>query len=269
MSAGEGGSGEGLDALLAAITRAGDRIDLAVPASWMQGQTAYGGLSSALALHAALELTAPRFPLRSALVAFVGPTTGACSVTAEVLRQGKSSDAVSSTVRSDGAVGTQATFLFGRDRASAVDASALPAPDVPRFDALPERRARELPTFTQHFDMRLAGGERLASGSDRGELVWWVRFREPVSAPPAVALLALGDALPPAAFCQLSGPSPVSSTSWMLHMLELEPETDDGWWLLRSVATRTANGFSAQEMTIWNTAGRAVATGGQGVAVYG
>ena len=73
--------------------------------------------------------------------------------------------------------------------------------------------------------MRLAGGERLASGAERGELTWWVRFREAVSAPPAVALLALGDALPPAAFCQLPAIGPVSSTSWLLHMLALEPET--------------------------------------------
>ena len=259
----------GLDALLAATAPRDGGLAARVPESWMQGRTAYGGLSSALALHGALELCAPRFPLRTALVAFVGPTAGDCTVTADVLRRGKSSEAVSATVRSADGVGTQATFLFGRDRESAVDADALPMPDVPGVGELPERRSRELPTFTRHFDMRLAGGEPLASGAEVGELIWWVRFREPVSAPPAVALLALGDALPPAAFCQLPALSPVSSTSWMLHMLDLEPETRDGWWLLRSAATRTKGGFSAQEMTIWNTEGRAVATGGQGIAVYG
>ena len=266
MSADAGG---GLDAVLAATVRQGDRLRAAVPDSWMQGRTAYGGLSSALALQGALALAEPRFPLRTALVAFVGPTAGDCTVEAAVLRRGKSSDAVTATVRSGEEVGTQTTFLFGRDRSSAIDASALPKPDVPPVADLPERRARDLPTFTQHFDMRLAGGERLASGSDRGELIWWVRFREAVAAPAAVALLALGDALPPAAFCQLNQPAPVSSMSWMLHLLDAKPETEDGWWLLRSVATRTAGGFSAQEMTIWNTAGRAVATGGQGIAVYG
>ena len=260
---------DGLDALLAATVREGGHLRAQVPDSWMQGRTAYGGLSAALALHGALELTEPSFPLRTALVAFVGPTAGDCAVDAEVLRRGKSSDAVSATVRSAGGVGTRATFLFGRERDSVVDADALPMPSVPRFDTLAERHARELPTFTRHFDMRLAGGERLASGADRGELIWWVRFREAVSAPPAVALLALGDALPPAAFCQLPGPAPISSTSWMLHMLDLEPETQDGWWLLRSTATRTRGGFSAQEMTVWNAEGRAMATGGQGVAVYG
>lgn len=260
---------DSLNAVLAATEPDGDRLRSTVPDSWMQGRTAYGGLSAALALHGALRLTEPRFSLRTALVAFVGPVAGDCAVAAEVLRRGKSSEAVWATVRSDGGVGTQATFLFGRDRESAVDASALPAPDVPHFDDLEERRARELPTFTQHFDMRLAGGERLASGSDRGELIWWVRFRDAVNAPPAVALLALGDSLPPAAMCHMTAPAPVSSTSWMLHLLDLEPDTEDGWWLLRSTATHTRGGFSAQEMTIWNTAGRAVATGGQGVAVYG
>ncbi len=259
----------GLDPLLRAMVREGDALRAHIPDSWMQGRTAYGGLSAALALQGAMALAQPRFPLRTALVAFVGPTTGECSVEAQVLRRGKSSDAVSATVRSDGEVGTSATFLFGRDRESAIDADALPMPDVPRPDTLADRRSTQLPSFTQHFDMRLAGGERLASGADRGELIWWVRFRDPVAAPAAVALLALGDALPPAAFCQMKGPAPVSSTSWLLHMLDLAPETQDGWWLLRSVATRSGNGFSSQEMTVWNTAGRAVATGGQGVAVYG
>ena len=260
---------EGLDPLLAGVTRRGERMEATVPTSWMQGRTAYGGLSAALALHGARAMCEPRFPLRTALVMFVGPTVGECSVTAETLRRGKSSEAVTATVRSGGDVGTQATFLFGRERDSAVDASALSMPDVPHHSELEERRARELPTFTQHFDMRLAGGERLASGAERGELIWWVRFRESTTAPAAVALLALGDALPPAAFCQMSGPAPVSSTSWMMHMLSLEPETEDGWWLLRSEATRTVGGFSAQTMTVWNTDGRPVATGGQGVAVYG
>ena len=259
----------GLDSLLAGVVGEGEGLKAAIPDSWMQGRTAYGGLSSALALHGALALSEPRFPLRTALVAFVGPVAGDCTIDADVLRRGKSSEAVSATVRSGGEVGTQATFLFGRERESAVDASALPMPDVPHHGELPERRARELPTFTQHFDMRLAGGERLASGAKRGELTWWVRFREPGSAPPAVALLALVDALPPAAFCQLPTIGPVSSTSWMLHMLALEPETEDGWWLLRSEASRTAGGFSAQTMTVWNTAGQPVATGGQGIAVYG
>ncbi len=260
---------DGLDALLAGVTREGAGMHATIPGDWMQGRTAYGGLSAALALHGAMELCEPRFPLRTALVAFVGPTAGDCTLTAELLRRGKSSEAVSATVRSGAEVGTQATFLFGRDRESAVNADALPMPDVPRFDRLEERRTRDLPSFTRHFDMRLAGGEPLASGAERGELIWWVRFREAVSAAPAVALLALGDALPPAAFCQLPAPAPVSSTSWMLHMLDLAPGTDDGWWLLRSVATRTKGGFSAQEMTVWNAEGRAVATGGQGIAVYG
>lgn len=224
---------DGLDALLAATTRREDggreRLDAHVPPSWMQGQTAYGGLSAALALHGAQTFCDPRFALRTALVMFVGPTAGKCSVTAETLRRGKSSEAVAATVRSGEEVGTQATFLFGRERESAVDASALPMPDVPCHSELPERRARELPAFTQHFDMRLAGGTRLASGAERGELIWWVRFRDPTDAPAAVALLALGDALPPAAFCQMAGPAPVSSTSWTMHMLSLEPETEDGW----------------------------------------
>src|SRR3546814_11211211 len=58
---------------------------------WMQGRTAYGGISSAVALAATLALRPTETPLRYAQISFVGPVGGDCTVTTRELRRSKSS----------------------------------------------------------------------------------------------------------------------------------------------------------------------------------
>jgi acyl-CoA thioesterase len=60
-----------------------------VPANWLQGRTAYGGFSAALALHAAKAAVPDLPPLRSALIAFIGPLSGTVEVSATLLRRGR------------------------------------------------------------------------------------------------------------------------------------------------------------------------------------
>lgn len=240
-----------------------------VPPDWMQGRTCYGGLSAAIALDATQRLLSPQFPLRSALVSFVGPVAGDCWVDTSMIREGKSSQATTALVSSENGAGTLAMFTFGKDRESHVNRHILPMPDVLPPEQVEARRpSGGLPSFTQHFDMRLAGGEKMMSGAEHGELIWWVRFNEQPQCDPAVALLALGDALPPPALTQMSVMGPMSSMNWTMHFIDLAPQTDDGWWLIRSTTTSNGHGFSTQIMTIWNRAGQPVATGGQGVALY-
>ena len=58
---------------------------------WMQGRTAYGGISSAVALAGTIALHPTEAPLRYAQISFVGPVSGDCTVQTRVLRQSKSS----------------------------------------------------------------------------------------------------------------------------------------------------------------------------------
>ena len=83
-----------------------------------------------------------------------------------------------------------------------------------------------------------------------------------------MALLALADALPPAAMPLFNAFGPVSSSTWIQHFLTDHPQTSDGWWLLYSRTNHVKRGFSAQEMFIWNTDRQLVSVGGQGVALY-
>src|SRR3546814_10629926 len=83
-----------------------------------------------------------------------------------------------------------------------------------------------------------------------------------------IALLAMGDALPPAAMALFTEFGPISSMNWTVNMLTGTPRTDDGWWLLSARTGYARAGFSVQDMMIWNRAGEPVMSGSQGIAIY-
>lgn len=236
---------------------------------WMQGRTAYGGISAALALDAALKNHPGNAPLRTAQISFVGPVGGECQVATRLLRQSKSSRFVAVDLMSDLGYGTGATFSFMKGRPSHIDHRIIAAPDVPQPDALapiPDHPVR--PAFTRHFEMRPIRGPSFGHGLDEGHILTWVRWTKAPLCDPHIAMLALADALPPAAITLFTQFGPVSSSTWIQHFLTDHPRSDDGWWLMETRTRHVAGGFSAQSTYIWNSAGELVSLGGQGVALY-
>jgi acyl-CoA thioesterase len=252
--------------ILAGAAPIEDGFRTAIPADWLQGRTAYGGLSSALALHAAQGIEPDLPPLRSAQVSFIGPLSGDVSVTATKLRRGRNAAFIQADIVSDAGLGFRATFVFMADQASRVDfiggtAHPLrpPAPDTKVYTGPDE-------FFTGNFNFLDLKAET------RSEAEWlrWARLRDPAGLDPMVELLAVGDALPPAAF-RLFGkePVPISSLTWIVNLLTPTPATTDGWWLLSAVTERAQHGCSSQVMTMWNADGEPVAQGMQSVAIFG
>src|SRR3546814_4695582 len=96
----------------------------------MQGRTAYGGISSAVALAATLALRPTETPLRYAQISFVGPVGGDCTVTTRELRRSKSSLFVDAGVASDMGFGTAAVFAFSGNRQSHFDHNRLTMPEI-------------------------------------------------------------------------------------------------------------------------------------------
>ena len=234
-----------------------------VPETWLQGRTAYGGLSAALALHAAIGADADLPPLRSALVAFVGPLSGAITVRAEVLRRGRNAAFVQADVSGEAGLGLRATFVFMRAVESAVDhrAGSTPGVAVPG-PADTVMRGHPAVAFSQHFEMV----ERQGAGP--AEWLRWVRLTDRTGVDPLVALIAVADCLPPVALKLLGRPAPVSSMTWQLNLLGEAPVTQDGWWLLRSASDYARAGSSSQAMAIWAADGTPVAEQMQSVAVF-
>lgn len=251
--------------LLAAAERTESGFRTAVPADWMQGRTAFGGLSAALALQAALALEADLPPLRSAQIAFIGPLAGAVTITAAKLRRGRNAAFIQSDVTSDAGLGLRATFVFMAELGSAVEhdqarrASAeLPAPDDQLYTG-PDG------FFTGNFNFF---DPKLKLGPT--EWMRWARLRARDGLHPMVELMAIGDALPPGAFkLAAERQTPLSSLNWQINFLTPEPATQDGWWLLNAAADTVRHGYSSQHMSIWNSAGQPVAEAMQGVAIFG
>jgi acyl-CoA thioesterase len=258
-----------LDQLLATATWDGDVWQHRIGPDWMQGRTAYGGISAAVALDAALRNHPDGAPLRSAQISFVGPVGGETATSTRVLRQSRSSRFIAADLSSDAGYGTNAVFSFMPARDSHLDHAATPEPSVPDPAALvpvPDHPVR--PEFTKKFEMRPAGGPGFGHGKDVGEIITWVRWIDEPTCDPHVAVLALADALPPAALVLFKQFGPISSSTWVQHFLTDHPASSDGWWLLVSRTTQAQRGFSAQTMEIWNSDRALVSVGGQGVAIY-
>ena len=240
----------------------------AIPEDWMQGRTSYGGLSAAMALHAAQQLADDLPPLRSAQISFVGPLAGEVEVRAKFLRRGRNASWVSAEVVSAAGVGLVATFVFmGPVASSTLHLNAITPPiglirpeDAAAF---PEGRG---PTFAAHFDRGFA----LPRSADKvPELNWWVRVKDADGLDPMVALLLLADALPPGVMPLMEAWSPVSSMTWLVNLLTPLPQSRDGWFLLRAAGNYAEQGCSSQDMAIWDADGAAVAVGMQAIAIFG
>lgn len=250
--------------ILAAATPTGTGFTADIPAGWLQGRTAYGGLSSAIALHAAQQCEADLPPLRSAQVAFIGPLAGDITVTATKLRRGRNAAFIQSDIVSEAGLGYRATFVFMSDQPSKLDFDQRPPVD--RQPPAPDTKVFTGPEelFIHHFNF-LDLKDRLAPG----ELLRWARLRDTAGLDPMVQIMAVADALPPAVIRLLGGGfPPVSSLTWILNMLTANPSTTNDWWLLSAKSDFARNGCSSQTMRIWNADGQLMAEGMQSVAIF-
>lgn len=258
----------GIADILAGAAKTDTGFTTAIPTAWLQGRTAYGGLSSALALHAAQGCEPDLPPLRSAQVSFIGPLSGDVIVTATKLRRGRNAAFIQSDIVSEAGLGYRATFVFMSDQPSRIDLDGRlnsdvppPAPDADLYTGPPE-------FFTGNFnflDLKDGPDGPLADA----EWLRWGRLRERDALDPMVEVMAIADALPPAAFKLLGKqPAPVSSLTWIVNLLTPTPRTTDGWWLLSAKSDHARNGCSSQTMMLWNADGVPVAQGMQSVAIF-
>lgn len=249
--------------ILAALTPTDHGFSGTIPADWLQGRTAYGGLSSALALHAAKACEPDLPPLRSALIAFVGPLAGTVSIAARKLRRGRNAAYIDVSIDSDAGLGFRATFVFMRDMESTIrfDRTVVSTMTPPPHDAKLYRGPPD--HFTGNFEFL-----DCARPDDEGEWRRWGRLVERAGLDPEIALIAVADALPPAAYQLHRGDAAMSSLTWQLNLVVPRPTTIDGWWLMHSQTDRAVGGYSSQRMTLWAADGTPIADAMQGVAIF-
>ncbi|MBL6854600.1 MAG: thioesterase family protein [Alphaproteobacteria bacterium] len=237
---------------------------------WLQGRTAYGGLSSSLCLEAARRAVPDLPPLRSAQFTLIGPASGPLSMTPTVLRRGKSAVFVNVDLVGEAGLAVRAVLSFGVARASQIGYSALPMPAVtPIADSPPFFPGDRSPIgFQQHFESRLAGGTRPVTPGAKPEYLIWYRHKDERARQGIVPLIALADGPPPAVMAMFPQFAPISTMTWSVDVLTDEPQTADGWWLIRSLATTAHQGYSTQSMIVWNASGEPVLAHAQNVAIF-
>ncbi|OYY90074.1 MAG: hypothetical protein B7Y45_09320 [Sphingomonas sp. 28-66-16] len=235
-----------------------------IPAGWLQGRTAFGGLSSAIALHAAQHCEPDLPPLRTAQVSFIGPLAGDITVTATKLRRGRTAAFIQADITSDAGLGYRATFVFMSGQPSTIDLD-----NRPLMDRQPPVQDAKVFTGPEGFFINNFNFLDIKDGIGEGELLRWARLRATEGLDPMVHLMAIADALPPAvARLFTTGYPPVSSVTWLVNMLTPTPSTTDDWWLLSAKSDYARNGCSSQTMRVWNASGELVAEGMQSVAIF-
>lgn len=236
----------------------------AVPENWLQGRTAYGGFSTALALVAAQRSDTELPPLRSAQVSFVGPLAGPIVIRTQRLRRGRNATFIQADVESEAGLGLRATFVFMRAIESRIDHATDTAPNFPPPGlGTPTYNGTSAVAFSRNFELL---DQR--EGPGPAEWLRWVRLVDRDRLDPMVELVAVADCLPPAALKLVGAVAPVSSMTWLLNLLTPVPTTRDGWWLLRADTDHARAGSSSQAMAIWDADRRPVAQHLQSVAIF-
>jgi acyl-CoA thioesterase len=256
--------------LLSAIAAEGDSFRVTLTEDWLQGRTAYGGLSAALCVEAALRTAKALPPLRSAQFTLIGPAAGPLTMTAKELRRGKSAVFVGVDLEGEAGLAARAVLSFGVARPSAIAYGDLAMPTVTPIAQSPSffPPDRNPISFQQHFESRIAGGARPVTPGAEPEYLIWFRHRDETAREGIVPLIALADAPPPAIMVMFPQFAPISTMTWSLDILSDAPQTEDGWWLIRSKAETAAQGYSTQAMMVWNAKGEPVIAHRQNVAIF-
>jgi len=241
----------------------------AVPETWHQGRTAYGGFSAALCLAAAMRTIDGLPPLRSATFAMMAPVAGEVVVSAAALRRGRNATWVEARIESGGALAFTASFVFMGPVASSLHRNDRPVPEdliAPEAAAAITLTKHTPPFLTHHFDSRHAVP---APAAPQPEMCRWMRLTEHGVLDPMLELVLLADGLPPGVMPLLAPGVPVSTMHWQINLLTPAPVTRDGWFLMRSAGDYAEQGCSSQRMGMWNADGVPVLAGLQSVALFG
>lgn len=253
-----------------AMQQVGEHFTIDLPTDWLQGRTAYGGLSAAVCLEAILRSTEHLPPLRSAQFCFIGPATGVLKVTPKILRRGKSAVHIGADLEGEAGLAVRASFCFGVSRTAAYPHPLQAMPHVTAPETYPSYYTWEnRPSFMKHFDGRLAAGARLRNPGEPPEMSVWLRHHDAGDDSSLVRLLALADALPPPALILYNEIIPISTMMWSIDMLHPNPNTSTGWWFAECEALTNEQGYSIQNYTIWNADGQPILVARQNVAIFG
>ena len=236
--------------------------------NWMQGRTTYGGMSTALCYQAVVNSFNDLPPLRSAQVNFIGPVGGNVSIKSTVMRRGRSVVYIRAEMSGEKGLATHVIFCFGDSRESRLDRDFTKPPSVPSIEQSSAFFSTGMePAFAHNYECLLAQGGYPVSGSKQHEHYIWVRHKD-AKANDLSSLIGIADIPPPAVLPMFDSFAPISSMNWMINLLSNDISTQDGWYLVRSAAEHAKEGYSSQDMQVWNSDGKLLISASQTVVIF-
>lgn len=263
-----------LEQLLAAAAKQEEMI---LSQSWSQGRAVFGGLVAGLMVARAEQLVNDSTKvLRSAFVSFVGPVASdtVTTLSAQILRQGKSVVSVQVHLLQDGQVQSVLVASFGAARQSSIE--VLGSHEAPPFKKPSESQplpflAGMTPNFFQHFDVVWSEGDLPFTGAKNPDFGGWMRFKagEDIAKITLPHLMVLGDTWPPAVLPMYTSMAPASSLNWNLELINMpEHAAGDSWWQYQVKTYYAADGYGYTQAKIWDEQGNLVALSRQTVTVF-
>ena len=248
-------------------------VDL--PKGWLQGRTIFGGLSTAMMLHKAMQaVNDPNKRLLTISVSFVAPVQEKpVKVTVEILRQGKSVTSVEARVWQDEQVMSVMLASFGSERESVLNIQQQrPAPQYPSPDELKVLPYHPLmPQCYQNFDLAWTEGNYPCTASPQADFAGYFRFAEkffPNGKMSTPEFLALLDIWPAGAFPVLKTPAPGSSLTWYVTLLDDIDYQRLDWFKYKVFTDHAENGYSTEYAHIWDKNDRLIAISRQTITIF-
>ncbi|HEX4334913.1 MAG TPA: thioesterase family protein [Polyangiaceae bacterium] len=241
-----------------------------VPASWLQGRSAFGGLQAALMLRAMRGELAAALPLRAFQTAFVAPVPGGpVRLRARALRVGKNVTQIEARIVEGDTTLALGVGVFGQARSSLVRVTPTRPPD-PSKEPISLSYVEDLmPTFHQNFDVKWLDGAMLYTGSTSTKAVISVGIRDegPMT---EEHVLAIADWPPPLAMSFLTEPTNGSSVTWTVEMLtESVSSLPMSGYRLDAELVAAGNGYTSQSVMVWGPDGSPVALSRQSMVIFG
>lgn len=258
--------------LLSNVTPNGNNCyNAVINEDWLQGRSAFGGLSGALVAQAMRQQVDAERKLRSFQVTFVGPAqVGQHDITLTPLREGGSVTHLQAELKQGGEVSVTATAAYGKSRESAFAIPPIPRPQAIAPDTLKSMPFLPgiVPNFVQHFDFRWALGGVPFSGQEKPNNRVWIRMDSDREVD-ETGIIAMADALPPPALSMPKKPCPASSLSWYLELLPVAAKGKlSDWWLVDYDCDAGADGYYNQVAKIWAPDGQLVAISRQVAVMF-
>lgn len=231
--------------------------------SWGFGAI-HGGLQLAT-LTAAMERESGGLPLRMVRGRFLRALRGGFDVATEIQRAGRSTTELTARASVDGETFTTASAVFAAPAGTGIRAIAPVMPDVPPPEACPVFTVPpEFVPFASRTEIRPANDSRPYAGGTEPELVAWMRLVADDTAPDAVRLTILMDALAPSYAAVLPRPAGIPTVELQVRPAEALAEAESPWVLLRARTTSaSADGWIDEQMDVWDPAGRHLGSGHQ------